>query len=283
MVKMLRAHNKVAEVNLINYFKAGCLFIGAAICLFAQPINAQGSYKVAIIIDDLGNNLRQGQELINLPYQLTYSFLPMRPYSKRLANLAATSGKEVMVHLPMQSATHANLGDGALTLELTQNQFQQSVRTSLDSVPHAKGVNNHMGSLLTQHPGHMSWLMEVLSAHQETLYFVDSKTTAMTIAGQIADEHLVPHISRDVFIDDSKEEKDIRKQLAYLIEVAKRKGYAVAIGHPYPQTVKLLSEYLPTLANQNIEVVSVTRLLKTRETSQQWTTLSFGDQSENLN
>ena len=283
MVKMLRAHNKVAEVNLINYFKAGCLFIGAAICLFAQPINAQGSYKVAIIIDDLGNNLRQGQELINLPYQLTYSFLPMRPYSKRLANLAATSGKEVMVHLPMQSATHANLGDGALTLELTQNQFQQSVRTSLDSVPHAKGVNNHMGSLLTQHPGHMSWLMEVLSAHQETLYFVDSKTTAMTIAGQIADEHLVPHISRDVFIDDSKEEKDIRKQLAYLIEVAKRKGYAVAIGHPYPQTVKLLSEYLPTLANQNIEVVSVTRLLKTRETSQQWTTLSSGDQSENLN
>ena len=283
MVKMLRAHNKVTEVNLINYFKAGCLFIGAAICLFAQPINAQGSYKVAIIIDDLGNNLRQGQELINLPYQLTYSFLPMRPYSKRLANLAATTGKEVMVHLPMQSATHANLGDGALTLELTQNQFQQSVRTSLDSVPHAKGVNNHMGSLLTQHPGHMSWLMEVLSAHQETLYFVDSKTTAMTIAGQIADEHLVPHISRDVFIDDSKEEKDIRKQLAYLIEVAKRKGYAVAIGHPYPQTVKLLSEYLPTLANQNIEVVSVTRLLKTRETSQQWTTLSSGDQSENLN
>ena len=283
MVKMLRAHNKVAEVNLINYFKAGCLFIGAAICLFAQPINAQGSYKVAIIIDDLGNNLRQGQELINLPYQLTYSFLPMRPYSKRLANLAATSGKEVMVHLPMQSATHANLGDGALTLELTQNQFQQSVRTSLDSVPHAKGVNNHMGSLLTQHPGHMSWLMEVLSAHQETLYFVDSKTTAMTIAGQIADEHLVPHISRDVFIDDSKEEEDIRKQLAYLIEVAKRKGYAVAIGHPYPQTVKLLSEYLPTLANQNIEVVSVTRLLKTRDASLQWTTLSSSNQSENLN
>ena len=283
MVKMLRAHNKVTGVNLINYFKAGCLFIGAAIFLYAQPVNAQGSYKVAIIIDDLGNNLRQGQELINLPYQLTYSFLPMRPYSKRLANLAATTGKEVMVHLPMQSATHANLGDGALTLELTQNQFQQSVRTSLDSVPHAKGVNNHMGSLLTQHPGHMSWLMEVLSAHQETLYFVDSKTTAMTIAGQIADEHLVPHISRDVFIDDSKEEKDIRKQLAYLIEVAKRKGYAVAIGHPYPQTVKLLSEYLPTLANQNIEVVSVTRLLKTRETSQQWTTLSSGDQSENLN
>ena len=188
------------------YKQAGCLLAGVAFFLFGQIALAQDTHKIAIIIDDLGNNLHQGQELISLPYQLTYSFLPMRPYSKRLANIAATSGKEVMVHLPMQSAGHSKLGDGALTLELTQQEFQQSVRISLDSVPHAKGVNNHMGSLLTQHPGHMSWLMEVLSDHQNSLYFVDSKTTAMTVAGQIAREHLVPHIARDVFIDSSKQE-----------------------------------------------------------------------------
>ncbi len=276
-------HKRLTQKIISKKFRVGCLFIGAAFFLMVQPVFAQDTHKIAIIIDDLGNNLHQGQELINLPYQLTYSFLPMRPYSKRLAIMAATSGKEVMVHLPMQSSNHTALGDGALTLELTQQEFQQSVRISLESVPHAKGVNNHMGSLLTQHPGHMSWLMEVLSGYQESLYFVDSKTTAMTIAGQIADEHLVPHIARDVFIDSSKVEQDILKQLTYLTKVAKRKGYAVAIGHPYPTTVKLLSDYLPTLADQNIEIVPVTTLLNIHLATQEWPTLSSRDIPENLN
>ena len=139
-----------------------------------ENLVVQETYKVAIIIDDLGNNLNKGRALIDMPYQLTYSFLPKRPYSERLANMAASSGKEVMVHLPMQSAGRLDLGYGALTLELTQKEFQETVQISIDSVPHARGVNNHMGSLLTQHPGHMAWLMEVLSTRNDNLYFVNS-------------------------------------------------------------------------------------------------------------
>ncbi len=264
----------------VTSFIIGRFLLGATLLLSVASLSAdellvsQETYKVAIIIDDLGNNLRQGQTLIDLPYQLTYSFLPKRPYSKRLANLAASYGKEVMVHLPMQSSGRLDLGQGALTLELTQSEFQESVQLSINSVPHARGVNNHMGSLLTQHPGHMSWLMEVLSNRSDNLYFVDSKTTSLTVASQIAKEHYIPNISRDVFIDSSRNEEDIRRQLKYLKKIAKRKGYAVAIGHPYPSTIKLLSGYLPTLLEHNIEVVPVTTLINMHTENQQWPKLT---------
>ena len=255
------------------------LLVSVASLLAEESLSTQETYKVAIIIDDLGNNLKQGQALIDLPYQLTYSFLPNRPYSKRLANMAAAYGKEVMVHLPMQSAGSSDLGDGALTLELTQKEFQEVVQVSINSVPHARGVNNHMGSLLTQHPGHMSWLMEVLSEREDNFYFVDSKTTAQTVAGRIAQEHYIPSISRDVFIDSSRNEADIYQQLKHLKKVAQRKGYAVAIGHPHPTTIRLLSHYLPTLLEHNIEVVPVTTLIELHTQKQQWARLSSNNSS----
>jgi polysaccharide deacetylase 2 family uncharacterized protein YibQ len=264
----------ITELLIGRLFIATALLLSSTSLLAEETLASQKTYKVAIIIDDLGNNLHHGRELIDLPYQLTYSFLPNRPYSKRLANMAAAYGKEVMVHLPMQSARASKLGPGALTLELTQKQFQNSVHISIDSVPHARGVNNHMGSLLTQHPGHMSWLMEVLAGRTDNLYFVDSKTTARTVASRIAEEHYIPNISRDVFLDNSRSERDINRQLSRLKIIAKRRGYAVAIGHPYPTTIKLLTNYLPTLLEHNIEVVPVTELIRSNTQQQRWANLS---------
>lgn len=248
-------------------FKHFCA-LGFACVLFASVSVAQDTAKVGIIIDDLGNNLRYGRELIQLPYQLTYSFLPNRPFTPRLANMAASAGKEVMVHLPMQSSHATDLGNGALTLELNQQQFQQIVRGSINAVPHAKGVNNHMGSLLTRHPGHMGWLMEVLSLQESGLYFVDSKTTSMTVAARIAKEHFVPSISRDVFIDSDPNEEQIWFQLRRLTRVAQTKGHAVAIAHPYPATIRILTEYLPLLSKQGIEIVPITQIINLDPTNQ---------------
>ena len=268
-------HNSNIVLILGRFLIGTALFLSATTLLAEQEsLYSQETYKVAIIIDDLGNNLHHGRALIDLPYQLTYSFLPNRPYSERLANMAASFGKEVMVHLPMQSSRQSDLGAGALTMELTQKEFQSSVQISIDSVPHARGVNNHMGSLLTQHPGHMSWLMEVLSSRYDDLYFVDSKTTAQTVASRIAKEYYIPNISRDVFLDNSRSEQDINRQLKNLKRIAMRKGYAVAIGHPYPTTIKLLSRYLPTLLEYNIEVVPVTKLIKLNNQQQKWATLT---------
>ena len=248
-------------------FKRICTPIVLCI-LLAQFAVAHSAPKIAIIIDDLGNDLRYGQELIQMPHQLTYAFLPHRPFTPRLAKMAASSGKEVMLHLPMQSAKHSPLGTNALTLELSQDEFQSIVRDSIQAVPHAKGVNNHMGSLLTRHPGHMAWLMEVLALQESGLYFVDSKTTAMTIAAQIAKEHFVPNITRDVFIDADPNEQQIWFQLRRLTRIAEKKGYAVAIAHPYPTTIKILSEYLPLLAKQGIELVPVTKIIQLNPANQ---------------
>ena len=241
-------------------FKRFCALV-LLYCLFATVVIAQDTPKIAIIIDDLGNELRYGRELIQMPHQLTYSFLPHRPFTLQLAKMAASAGKEVMLHLPMQSSQEAALGTNALTLELTQHQFQQIVRDSIEAVPHVKGVNNHMGSLLTRHPGHMAWLMEVLALQDSGLYFVDSKTTSMTIAAQIAKEHFVPSISRDVFIDSDPDAEKIWVQLRRLNSIAEKKGYAVAIAHPYPTTIKILTEYLPLLKKLGIRLVPVTQII----------------------
>ena len=241
--------------------------LAAGCFLFAAVAVAQESPKIGIIIDDLGNELRYGRKLIQMPYQLTYSFLPHRPFTPRLANLAASAGKEVMLHLPMQSTEQNKLGDNALTLELTQQQFQKIVRDSIGAVPHVKGVNNHMGSLLTRHPGHMAWLMEVLAPKASGLYFVDSRTTAMTVAAQIAKEYFVPTITRDVFIDADPNEEQIWSQLRRLNNIAESKGYAVAIAHPYPTTIKILTEYLPLLEKQGIELVPITKIIDLNPTN----------------
>ena len=237
-------------------------FLAIALLLFSSQSISQSSIKIAIIIDDLGNNYSVGKQLIDMPYQMTYAILPMRPYSAQLANLAADHGKEVMVHLPMQSLQHQQLGSGALTIDQSREQFMRAVRQSIESVPFAKGVNNHMGSLLTRHPGHMTWLMETLLLENENLYFVDSRTTAKSIASQIAREHLVPNITRDVFLDDVQNEDEINKQLIQLLHLAREKGYAVAIGHPYAETIESLRNFLPKLTRENIEVVPVTRLVE---------------------
>lgn len=232
------------------------------LCLWMSSFAmAQQPIKIGIIIDDLGYNLQHGRELIDLPYQLTYAILPKRPFSVALANFAAGVDKEVMVHLPMQPMQAVELGAGALTLDLTSEQFKHTVRDSIASVPHAKGVNNHMGSLLTRHPGHMAWLMDVLSESNQKLYFVDSRTTKATVAAKVAKEYYIPHIDRDIFIDNIPRKGQIAGQLQRLTTLAKEKGYAIAIGHPYPATIQALKEYLPTLSGQNILIVPITELL----------------------
>ena len=256
-----------------NSFFTRCLLVIALLIISGQS-SSQDTIKIAIIIDDLGNNYSVGKRLIDMPYQMTYSILPRRPFTVRLANLAADHGKEVMVHLPMQSSEYQDLGNGGLTMDLSKRQFIRAVQESIESVPHAKGVNNHMGSLLTRHPGHMAWLMEALMLKNEKLYFVDSRTTAQTIAGQIAREHFVPNIARDVFLDHTQNRDDINKQLVYLLRLAREKGYAVAIGHPYTETIESLRWFLPTLAEQGIEVVPVTTLVESNQ-ERLWPRYSF--------
>lgn len=218
---------------------------------------------VSLIIDDLGDRLRDGQRAIALPGQVTYSILPQTTFSHRFAELVHRQGKEVMLHQPMEAVTGRAMGPGGLSIHMTRDDFVNTLRANLASVPHARGLNNHMGSLLTRHPGQMGWLMHELW-QQGDLYFVDSTTTNQTVALKVALEHRLPGLRRNIFIDHARNDAAIRAQFARFVAQAKAVGSSVAIAHPYPETLLVLEEMLPTLTEQGIDLISVSALISQR-------------------
>jgi polysaccharide deacetylase 2 family uncharacterized protein YibQ len=224
---------------------------------------------ISIIIDDMGTHLDSGERVLRLHGPVACSFLPDAAHTGRLAEAAFASGKEIMLHLPMESADRRRLDDGALTLDMTRQQFSRTLRADLASVPHVQGVNNHMGSLLTRHPGHMLWLMQELQ-QQQSLFFVDSRTTAFTVARQLAQENGIPNTERNVFLDDQLDELSIKHEFERLLNLAREKGSAVAIGHPHPQTLALLERQLPRLAReQGIRLIPVGELIRLQQKDEQ--------------
>jgi polysaccharide deacetylase 2 family uncharacterized protein YibQ len=225
---------------------------------------------IAIIIDDMGNLQQRDSRALHLDGNVTFSFLPYTPHARELAELAHQANKEIMLHLPMESMEHDKLGPGALTLNMSAKEFSQQLQLDLSAIPYVSGINNHMGSLLTQHPGHMQWLMNELSKHRE-LYFVDSYTTKFSIAQQLANENWIPNARRDVFLDHDRNPDTIRFHFRRLLKKARKNGTALAIGHPFPETMAVLEEELPKLKQQGITLLPVSKLVhRTLERSKSW-------------
>lgn len=243
-----------------------CLLLGL---LLALPVGAQPPVRIAIIIDDLGNNLALGRQAVAIPGALTYSVLPQLPYSRDIAAMAHADGKEVMLHLPMQAADGRAMGPGGLLTTMSRSEFSRELRANLSAVPHVAGVNNHMGSLLTRQTASMNWLMQDLSCIGD-LYFVDSRTDVRTVARRAARDAGLPNARRDVFLDNEADAVYVRRQLDRLVDAARRRGSAIAIGHPYQQTLQVLAEELPRLALQGVELVPVSRLVTTDRRKQLW-------------
>ncbi|MEM7083121.1 MAG: divergent polysaccharide deacetylase family protein [Pseudomonadota bacterium] len=216
---------------------------------------------IAIIIDDLGNGREEGNRAIELPGPVAYAILPHTPFGPSFARKANDLGKEVLLHQPLQ-ATHRNhlLGDGAITIDHTQEDVLRTLRGNLDTVPFAVGVNNHMGSLLTQRTGHMRWLMQAIS--QSPLYFVDSVTSGRSVAQSVAAEVGVPTARRDVFLDSDPSYEAVAQQFERLKQHARRHGFALGIGHPFPHTLSVLERELPRLAGLGYRFVSVQRMIE---------------------
>lgn len=240
-----------------------------------EPAIGDSHPVISIIMDDLGYSLDAGRRTLALHSNITVSILPGRPYSRRLAELAANAGNEVMVHLPMQSLKpNYRLGFGGLTETMTIAEFEHNLDRALRSVPNARGLNNHMGSRLTQSRTQMEWLMRALSSKYQSYYFVDSKTTGRSLAQQVAQDHYVPSLSRDVFLDSVRNPAHIRRQISRLTAIAKRRGYAVAIAHPYDETLTILEEKLPAITSSGIAVVAVSTLMH-KHWSDSWLASSY--------
>lgn len=224
-----------------------------------------GSYgetaTLVIIIDDLGNRLAEGEATISLPGRLSVAVLPHTKHSIHLAQQAHRAGKEVLLHAPMSALDQRALGPGALTAELSETEFRATLQQALAGVPHVVGVNNHMGSELTRQRKQMQWLMTLLA--EQSLYFVDSRTNKDTVAATVAAEAGLPHLSRQVFLDNVATREAIAERFAVLVARARRDGLGVAIGHPYPETIAYLQEVLPTLESQGLQLATVSEVLTT--------------------
>jgi uncharacterized protein len=227
----------------------------------ADPAADATTPAISIIIDDMGYRLHDGLRALTLPGPVAYSVLPHSPDGASLADAAAAAGKDVLLHLPMQAREDNQLlGPGAIMADMSREQVETTVRADFAAVPHAIGVNNHMGSLLTAEAKPMQWVMEAIKSEGQIL-FVDSRTTGRTVAARTAVQFDIPTLGRDVFLDDEENRQYIRGQLFRLIEKARRDGYALAIGHPKPETLDVLSETLPDLERYGVRLVSLRELL----------------------
>ncbi len=234
----------------------------ATLCLFAAPSVAEPLPRLAIIIDDLGYQRDAGRRALALPGPVSFAVLPQTPRGPELARAAYEHGKDVLLHLPLQAiAPDGTFQPATLTLDMSRGMFGDAFAAAFESVPFAIGVSSHQGSLLTRHPGHMSWLMEELAA-RGSLIFVDSYTTTKSVAVRMAREAGISATRRDVFLDHDPSHAAIAYQFARLKRLAASRGTAVGIGHPYPTTLTFLERELPTLQADGFELVPISRLLE---------------------
>ena len=218
--------------------------------------------QVALVIDDIGYDRALAEAFFSLDVPLTLSILPFSPHGKAIAAAARRRGQQVMLHLPMEPEEFPRIdpGPGALLVAMTPDQLIGQLRRDLEEVPGAVGVNNHMGSRLTQDSDRLNQIFSVLK--QRGLFFVDSRTTEKTLGHQSARLLRVPFAQRDVFIDHVQEPAFIRRQLDKLVRSAEANGQVVGIGHPHPATIEALREWLPAI-RQRVDLVPVAAIVHT--------------------
>src|SRR6266404_628982 len=239
----------------------------------AQPEQAWRRYAVpfrdlnsrpliAIVIDDVGLDRPHSKRAWDLPGPLTMSFLPYARELREQARDARAHGQELMLHLPMEPMGRADAGPNALLVTLGDAELRARVTAALDSFDGYVGVNNHMGSRFTTFKPGMETVLRLL--RQRGLLFLDSRTSAQSLGNLLAQEMGVASLTRNVFLDDDESIDQVRRKLAETEGVARRQGFAVAIGHPHEATLQALSEWLPGVAAKGMSLAPITAGLRKR-------------------
>lgn len=214
--------------------------------------------KLAIVIDDFGYRPAQENQVLQMPKSISVAVLPNAPRAKEMATKAHQLGHEVLIHLPMLPLSKQPLEKDTLRPDMSDEEIKQIIQDAVVKVPYAVGLNNHMGSAMTSSLSGMQKVMQVLDHYN--FYFLDSMTIGNSQATHAAVGTSVKVLKRRVFLDDTQNEADIRIQFTRAVRLAQRDGYAIAIGHPHPTTVKVLLQMLPTLP-ADITLVRPSQLL----------------------
>ncbi|MGZ5495280.1 MAG: divergent polysaccharide deacetylase family protein [Candidatus Aminicenantales bacterium] len=219
--------------------------------------------QVALIVDDMGSSLETLDEIIALHRAVTVSVLPFSAHAEDTARIAHENGLEVLLHLPLESVNNheamANT-EGMILAMMTEPAIVASFEASFDRVPFASGTNNHMGSRFTAERDLMRMILKPIK--ERGLFFVDSRTTAATVALDEARKMGIPATQRDVFLDADEDRGRIRGRLIELLQKARKKGRAVGICHPFPETLAVLKSSLFLLDSYNLEAVPVSKLVR---------------------
>ncbi|HEY0157304.1 MAG TPA: divergent polysaccharide deacetylase family protein [Thermoanaerobaculia bacterium] len=214
---------------------------------------------IVLIIDDLGFDGQPLERLMDLDPNINAAILPNGTRAAEFAAKLHARGFEVLCHLPMQPQGKETPGRNAILTSMSDDEIARATRENIEAVPHARGVNNHMGSLATSDRRVMT---SVIGALPEGMYFIDSRTAGGSVAATVAKEMNVRTATRHVFLDDSQSESAVRRQVKELAAAAEKRGVAVGIGHPYAVTMRVLADELPELRARGFRLVRASAVVQ---------------------
>lgn len=221
--------------------------------------------QIVIVIDDMGLNRRNSREMAGLKYPTTLAYMPYAGDLAQQTQDAYEHGHELIVHMPMepQDIAHNNPGPNALLTTVSAAENRARLASNLQKFgPYIIGLNNHMGSKMTASETAMRPVMQMVK--EKGLWFLDSRTIGNSVAGKLAEELKIPYVARDVFLDNTETVPAVRAQLKVLEQMARKRGYAVAIGHPYDCTLAALKEWMPSAAGRGLDIVPLSAVIARR-------------------
>ncbi|RBW69213.1 divergent polysaccharide deacetylase family protein [Bacillus taeanensis] len=235
--------------------------------IYAEDLSSKETKKAAIIIDDFGGNVKGVKEFLSGNIPITVAVMPFLEQSTEQAELAHKHGLEVIVHLPLQpkKGKLSWLGPNPITSNLSNKEVKKIVEEAILDVPHAVGINNHMGSLIVEDKRIMRAILEVAKKHN--LYIVDSGTSPKSVIPELAEDLGIQWEKRDIFLDDTHSSREhVLSQMKELLKVAEQEGEAIGIGHvgiKGENTVKGIQVALKFFEEKQIEIVPVSQLFNT--------------------
>ena len=226
-----------------------------------EQASIQTRGEIGLIIDDFGyRNDDISDGFLYLDVNLTCAVIPGHAYSSSFGEKAVNRGHEVIVHMPMENMGE-NRGEEKFVLRvgMSPDSIKNRVNNALDQIPEAIGMNNHQGSRATTDPGVMNSVAAVLKERNK--FYIDSRTTPETVADSIMKDWGVPASKRNVFLDNEPDEEKITSQLFSLVEIAKRDGHAIGIGHVKQNTLDVLRKQIPELKRKGFKFEFVSNML----------------------
>ena len=256
----------VLYVVLFGMCFAGGRGLAAFRAAEAEPVSGERRGEIAILIDDFGYGGEGTEEMLALPIPFTAAVMPFSKQTEQDAALVRQAGKEIFIHLPMESLTGKRewVGEKGIFRDMTDEEIHERTREAFAILPDAAGLNNHMGSAIMEDERSLSAVMDIVK--EENAMFVDSLTTPRSVGRTVAAKKGVTFLGRDVFLDSTDDVEVVKTNLRQAAEIALERGYALAIGHVGPEggqiTAQAIRELIPELEQAGITFVTVSELAK---------------------